>query len=46
MKQILTVNYPDKAANFRSVAYGDGLPAAAKWVREGVLAQYAVEAQI
>jgi 2-oxoglutarate/2-oxoacid ferredoxin oxidoreductase subunit alpha len=41
LNQILTAEYPEQAANFRSVAYGDGMPAAAKWVREGILAQYA-----
>jgi 2-oxoglutarate ferredoxin oxidoreductase subunit alpha len=41
LKQILTVEYPERAANFKSVAYGDGMPAAAKWVREGILAMYA-----
>ena len=35
MKQILSAEYSEKAANFKSVAYGDGMPAAAKWVREG-----------
>jgi 2-oxoglutarate ferredoxin oxidoreductase subunit alpha len=45
MNQILTVAYPQRAPYFRSVAYGDGLPAAAKWVREGILAKYAVAAQ-
>lgn len=40
--QILTVDYPQQAAKFKSVAHGDGLPAAAKWVREGILAQIAV----
>jgi 2-oxoglutarate ferredoxin oxidoreductase subunit alpha len=44
MKQLLTLEYPEQAANFRSVAYGDGLPASAKWVREGVLAQHAMHA--
>ena len=44
MRQILTVEYPEKATAFRSVAHGDGLPAAANWVRQGILAQYAVEA--
>ena len=43
LKQILSVEYPEKAANFRSVAHGDGMPAAAKWVREGILAMYAQE---
>jgi 2-oxoglutarate ferredoxin oxidoreductase subunit alpha len=41
MNQILTIEYPEQAAHFKSVAYGDGLPASAKWVREGVLAKYA-----
>jgi 2-oxoglutarate ferredoxin oxidoreductase subunit alpha len=40
LKQILTVEYPEQAAKFKSVAHGDGLPAAAKWVREGILAVY------
>jgi 2-oxoglutarate ferredoxin oxidoreductase subunit alpha len=40
MKQILSVEYPEKAPNFKSVAYGDGLPAAARWVREGILEKY------
>lgn len=44
MCQILTVEYPQKAANFKSVAYGDGLPAAARWMREGILAKYEVSA--
>ena len=44
LKQILTTAYPERAANFKSVAHGDGLPAAAKWVREGVLARYEEQA--
>ncbi len=40
MDQILKMEYPEKAVNFKSVAYGDGLPASAKWVREGILARY------
>ncbi len=44
LKQILTIEYPQKAANFRSVAHGDGLPASARWVREGILEKYAMEA--
>ncbi len=40
MNQILTIDYPQKAPNFKSVAHGDGLPAAARWVREGILAKY------
>jgi len=45
MKQILSVEYPEKAPNFKSVAYGDGMPAAAKWVREGILAKHTVGAK-
>jgi 2-oxoglutarate ferredoxin oxidoreductase subunit alpha len=44
LKQILTMEYPERAANLKSVAYGDGLPAAAKWVREGILAVHARQA--
>jgi 2-oxoglutarate ferredoxin oxidoreductase subunit alpha len=44
LKQILTMEYPERAANFKSVAYGDGMPAAAKWVREGILAEHARQA--
>jgi 2-oxoglutarate ferredoxin oxidoreductase subunit alpha len=44
LKQILTMEYPESAANIKSVAYGDGLPAAAQWVREGILAVHARQA--
>jgi 2-oxoglutarate/2-oxoacid ferredoxin oxidoreductase subunit alpha len=37
MYQLLCVNYPVLASKFRSVAYQDGLPASAKWIREGIL---------
>ncbi|WKZ34147.1 MAG: 2-oxoacid:acceptor oxidoreductase subunit alpha [Anaerolineales bacterium] len=40
MHQILLTEYPQFAMKFKSVAYHDGLPAAAKWVREGILAKY------
>jgi 2-oxoglutarate ferredoxin oxidoreductase subunit alpha len=40
MGQILKSEYPQYAVRFKSVAYGDGLPASAKWVREGILAKY------
>ena len=40
MNQILLTEYPQYAVNFRSVAFGDGMPASAKWVREGILAKY------
>ncbi|MEN9561911.1 MAG: hypothetical protein RIR73_155 [Chloroflexota bacterium] len=40
MLQILYTEYPQYAMKFQAVAYHDGLPAAAKWVREGILAKY------
>jgi len=46
LNQILTIEYPQKAPNFKSVAYGDGMPASAKWVREGILAKYVVPAKV
>jgi 2-oxoglutarate ferredoxin oxidoreductase subunit alpha len=45
LKQLLTVEYPEQAAKVKSVAFGDGLPASAKWVREGILAKYAQPAE-
>ena len=45
MNQLLTIEYPDKAARFRSVAYGNGMPASARWVREGILAKYTPSAK-
>ena len=38
LRQLLTLEYPELAARLRSLAHGDGLPASAKWVREGILA--------
>jgi 2-oxoglutarate ferredoxin oxidoreductase subunit alpha len=37
MAQLLKIEYPEQATAFKSVAYQDGLPAAARWVREGIL---------
>lgn len=45
MYQILLAEYPQFAMKFKSVAYHDGLPAAAKWVREGILAKYEVSSK-
>ena len=36
---LLTVAYPEAALNLKSVAFGDGMPASARWVREGILAK-------
>jgi 2-oxoglutarate/2-oxoacid ferredoxin oxidoreductase subunit alpha len=43
MDQILKTEYPQFASKFKSVAFGDGMPASAKWVREGILAKYAAK---
>jgi 2-oxoglutarate ferredoxin oxidoreductase subunit alpha len=40
MDQILKTEYAQFASKFKSVAFGDGMPASAKWVREGILANY------
>jgi 2-oxoglutarate ferredoxin oxidoreductase subunit alpha len=44
LRELLTIEYPQYATRFKSVAYGDGLPASAKWVREGILEQHSVAA--
>ena len=41
LNQLLTIAYPERATSFKSVAFGDGMPASARWVREGILAKYA-----
>jgi 2-oxoglutarate ferredoxin oxidoreductase subunit alpha len=38
MYQLLCVDYPALAPKLRSVAFQDGLPASAKWIKEGILA--------
>jgi 2-oxoglutarate ferredoxin oxidoreductase subunit alpha len=38
MYQLLLVEYPQLAEKLTSVAFNDGLPATAKWVRESILA--------
>lgn len=39
LHQLLVLANPESATKLISVAYGDGLPAAARWVREGILAK-------
>jgi 2-oxoglutarate ferredoxin oxidoreductase subunit alpha len=39
LHQLLTVAYPEAALNLKSVAFGDGMPASATWVREGIRAK-------
>jgi hypothetical protein len=37
MYQLLLVEYPHLAAKLTSVAFNDGLPATAKWVKDSIL---------
>jgi 2-oxoglutarate/2-oxoacid ferredoxin oxidoreductase subunit alpha len=39
LHQLLSLDYPEHVMKLKSVAFGDGMPASAKWVREGILAQ-------
>jgi hypothetical protein len=39
LHKLLTLAYPEAAMNLKSVAFGDGMPASARWVREGILAK-------
>jgi 2-oxoglutarate ferredoxin oxidoreductase subunit alpha len=41
LHQLLSLDYPEHVMKLKSVAFGDGMPASAKWVREGILAKYA-----
>jgi hypothetical protein len=40
LHQLLSLAHPELALKLKSVAFGDGMPASAKWVREGILAKY------
>jgi len=40
LNQLLTLEYPHRAMNLKSVAMGDGMPASARWVRESLLEKY------
>ena len=42
MNGLLKIEYPEHGFKFKSVAFGDGLPASAKWVCEGILANYEI----
>ncbi len=44
LRQLLAIEYPQYGARFKPVAFGDGLPASARWVREGILEQHSVAA--
>jgi 2-oxoglutarate ferredoxin oxidoreductase subunit alpha len=41
LHQLISLAHPESTARLISVAYGDGMPASAKWVREGILAKSA-----
>jgi 2-oxoglutarate ferredoxin oxidoreductase subunit alpha len=41
LHQLLSLAYPERVSAFKSVAVGDGMPASAKWIREGILAHAA-----
>lgn len=45
LHQLLRLAHPESALKLISVAHGDGLPASAKWVREGILAKHASESK-
>ena len=45
LHKLLSLAYPEAATSLKSVAFGDGMPASARWVREGVLAKYAQPAE-
>jgi len=40
LHKLLSLAYPESVISLKSVAFGDGMPASAKWVREGILAKY------
>jgi 2-oxoglutarate/2-oxoacid ferredoxin oxidoreductase subunit alpha len=39
LHKLLTLAYPEAAMKLKSVAFGDGMPASAKWVRNGIIAK-------
>ena len=41
LHQLLSLAYPDHVSKLKSVALGDGMPASAKWIKDGILSQYA-----
>ena len=45
LHQQLSLAYPGYVAKLKSVALGDGMPASARWIREGILTQYAEPAE-
>ena len=39
LHKLLSLAYPEAAMRLQSVAFGDGMPASARWVREGILSK-------
>jgi 2-oxoglutarate ferredoxin oxidoreductase subunit alpha len=46
LHQLLSLAYPEHVMKLKSIAFGDGMPASAKWIREGILSQYAEPASV
>ncbi|MFN8387061.1 MAG: 2-oxoacid:acceptor oxidoreductase subunit alpha [Anaerolineales bacterium] len=46
LHQLLRLANPESTMKLISVAHGDGLPAAARWVRDGILAKHADELKL
>jgi len=38
--KLLSLEYPEHVSKLKSVAFGDGMPASAKWIREGILDKF------
>jgi len=45
LHQTLSIAYHDQVMHLKSVALSDGMPASARWVREGILEKYEVPAE-
>jgi len=45
LHQTLSIAYHDQVMHLKSVALSDGMPASARWVREGILEKYAAPAE-
>jgi 2-oxoglutarate ferredoxin oxidoreductase subunit alpha len=40
LHKLISLAYPESVISLKSVAFGDGMPASAKWIREGILAKF------
>jgi 2-oxoglutarate ferredoxin oxidoreductase subunit alpha len=39
LDQLLKIEYPEQATKFISIAYSDGLPPTAKWIKDSILSK-------